>query len=49
VLAITETSAPVATNPKEYAARDSVAGSAVPISAGSQEYAVTVTVTFALG
>ncbi len=49
VLAITETSSPVATNPKEYAARDSVAGSAVPISAGSQEYAVSVTVTFALG
>ena len=45
----TETSAPVATNPMAYAARDSIAGSAVPISAGSQEYAVTVTVTFALG
>lgn len=49
VLAITETSAPSKEMPMPYAARDlAVAGAAPAISPGTQEYAVTVTVTFAL-
>lgn len=48
VVSITETSAPGTDVPMAYAASEkAMVGGAVPISAGSQEYSVTVTVTFA--